>query len=100
MMVGREWAGASFPFFPLQAVVITIEDAVIAAGKRAGIRDALWLRIVGYAWTAAWFTWSTPLLSDWMRAAGAQAKPRLFPASIVEPVVRYIASEIGYRFPA
>lgn len=100
MLVGREWTGSSFPFFPLQAIVITIEDAVIVAGKRAGIRDASWVRIAGYVWTVAWFTWSTPLFSDWMRAAGVQGKPRLIPGSIIEPIVRNIALKIGYKLSA
>ena len=56
-------------FFLSQAVAITVEDGVIALGRRVGLTGAspIW-RILGYAWVWTWFaicfpTWQDPLLS-------------------------------------
>ncbi|KZT01625.1 uncharacterized protein LAESUDRAFT_731044 [Laetiporus sulphureus 93-53] len=74
LMVSRALPGLSFPFFFAQAVAISLEDAVIHAGKgifapkTKGARAAL--RWVGYAWVFAWLSVSAPLLLNWWIRAG------------------------------
>ncbi|KAJ3982014.1 membrane bound O-acyl transferase family-domain-containing protein [Lentinula detonsa] len=58
------WAGGSLAFFLSQAVVIMIEDGVIALGKRAGVRDGTFIRLLGYFWTATWFAFCLPIWID------------------------------------
>ncbi|KZT51238.1 hypothetical protein CALCODRAFT_403913, partial [Calocera cornea HHB12733] len=57
-------------FFVLQAVVITLEDFLIAFGKRLGIRDGWAVRLLGYAWVVAWLVLLTPVRSEPLIKAG------------------------------
>jgi hypothetical protein len=41
----------AFLAFLLQAPIILIEDHVISIGKSFGLRDSLFWRLVGFAWT-------------------------------------------------
>jgi len=59
--------GSAISYFVLNACVITLEDMVIALGKRAGLRESWRWRIVGYAWVVLIFTillpgWNDPRL--------------------------------------
>lgn len=94
-MVDPQWTGSSYWFFLHQAIAITLEDAVLALGKRAGIRDGWWVRMVGYAWTFAWFTYSTPFFIDWSIKAGLGSH-RVFPVSMVKAALRYVAATTGF----
>ncbi|KAJ3850029.1 membrane bound O-acyl transferase family-domain-containing protein [Lentinula lateritia] len=58
------WAGGSLSFFLLQAVVIMVEDGIIDAGKRLGIRDGRYVRVLGYLWTVVWFAVTLPIWLD------------------------------------
>ncbi|KAF5328770.1 hypothetical protein D9619_011600 [Psilocybe cf. subviscida] len=56
--------GRSMPFFLLQAVVITFEDAVVGVAKMAGITKASPLaKLLGFCWVFAWFALS---VSYWL----------------------------------
>lgn len=50
---------AQMDFFMLQPVGILFEEAVISAGKRAGLKDSALWRVVGHAWTILWFTFTS-----------------------------------------
>ncbi|KAH0537761.1 hypothetical protein FGG08_005509 [Glutinoglossum americanum] len=51
-------------FFMSQAVAITVEDMVIAAAKKLGIRPAGWLaKTIGYLWVIGWFSY---ILRGWI----------------------------------
>ena len=70
-MVGKKYFGSTFLFFPLQAVVITFEDIVIAVFRDSGYKHGGPLtRLVGYIWVFMWFYYSTPLFIDWSLKAG------------------------------
>ncbi|KAF8216594.1 membrane bound O-acyl transferase family-domain-containing protein [Mycena galopus ATCC 62051] len=56
-------------FFLSQAVVITLEDIVIAAGKELGLKSRVW-KVVGYVWVLTWLTLSVPVWMDKQVAAG------------------------------
>lgn len=49
----------SMRFFLGQAVVILVEDHVIALGKRMGFRDAVGWRLLGFVWTLLAVGWGT-----------------------------------------
>ncbi|KAI6122675.1 hypothetical protein EDD16DRAFT_1570541 [Pisolithus croceorrhizus] len=42
--------GYSAPYFLLQPVGVLVEDAVIEVGKRMGLKEGTWTRMVGYVW--------------------------------------------------
>ncbi|KAA1477250.1 hypothetical protein DENSPDRAFT_844450 [Dentipellis sp. KUC8613] len=54
----------SFTFFFSQAVAITGEDAVIWVGMKLGVRESRATRVLGYAWTFVWFSWSAANYAD------------------------------------
>ncbi|KAH7908858.1 membrane bound O-acyl transferase family-domain-containing protein, partial [Hygrophoropsis aurantiaca] len=63
--------GFSWPFFVLQAMAITLEDAVIGLARHAGFTDATPLaHLVGYLWVCSWFYVSYPVWVDGQLAAG------------------------------
>jgi hypothetical protein len=37
-------------FFLYQAVAITLEDAIITLAKRAGLKNSIFYKVLGYAW--------------------------------------------------
>jgi hypothetical protein len=41
----------AFAFFLAQAAIIMVEDHVIELGKRLGLKDSKFWRLVGFAWT-------------------------------------------------
>ncbi|KAI6122705.1 hypothetical protein EDD16DRAFT_1704977 [Pisolithus croceorrhizus] len=45
--------GYSAPYFLLQPVGVLVEDAVMEVGKRLGLKEGTWTRMVGYVWVAA-----------------------------------------------
>ncbi|KAI6120519.1 hypothetical protein EV401DRAFT_2262581 [Pisolithus croceorrhizus] len=45
--------GYSAPYFLLQPVGVLVEDAVVEAGKRMGLKEGRWTRMVGYVWVVA-----------------------------------------------
>ncbi|KAI6119574.1 membrane bound O-acyl transferase family-domain-containing protein [Pisolithus croceorrhizus] len=45
--------GRSAPYFLLQPVGVLVEDAVMEVGKRMGLKEGTWTRMVGYVWVAA-----------------------------------------------
>jgi hypothetical protein len=94
MMVHPYWTGSSYWFFLYQAFAVTFEDAVIAAGKRLGIKETWMTKLVGYAWTIGWFTYTTPFFIDWSIAAGLGSH-RLFRGSLVKPVLRIMGDKTG-----
>ncbi|CAJ2511971.1 Uu.00g075960.m01.CDS01 [Anthostomella pinea] len=52
MLVHRSFEDdAAFGFFIGQAVIIMVEDHVIDFGKRLGLKDSLFWRLVGFCWT-------------------------------------------------
>ncbi|TFY75037.1 hypothetical protein EWM64_g8975 [Hericium alpestre] len=81
--------GSSIPFFVMQAVAITLEDGVIALGRRAGLRDGPAWRALGYCWVVAWFWWSVPSFVDWSLARGV-GRSQALPLSLVESVGKWV----------
>ncbi|PCH35705.1 hypothetical protein WOLCODRAFT_107726 [Wolfiporia cocos MD-104 SS10] len=72
LMVGRGIFGASFPFYLMQAIAITLEDAVIGIARRVGLTSSSgWTRFVGYIWSMVWFGISSQWLVNWSMRAGA-----------------------------
>lgn len=94
-MVDRRWTGSSYWYFLAQAAVITLEDAVVALGRRVGIRDSRAARGLGYAWTVAWLMYVTPFYIDWAVQAGLGTH-RVFKGSVVKPVLRWVAEATGF----
>ncbi|KAI6112837.1 membrane bound O-acyl transferase family-domain-containing protein [Pisolithus sp. B1] len=45
--------GYSAPYFLLQPVGVLVEDAVMEVGKRLGLKEGTWTRMVGYVWVVA-----------------------------------------------
>lgn len=85
-MVGKEFFGSTFLFFPLQAVIITVEDVVMALFKRLGVnKQTPLIRIIGYLWVFFWFYYSTPLFLDWGLKAGMNSGGML-PFSIIQTI--------------
>lgn len=93
-MVDPKWTGHSFWFFPAQAIAITVEDFVIALGKRVSIQEALWTRVLGYVWTIAWFTYSTPIFLDWAVRAGL-GRDKLTEWSALRALQSYVSDITG-----
>ncbi|KAF9033406.1 hypothetical protein BDZ89DRAFT_1062878, partial [Hymenopellis radicata] len=56
-----------FHFFLLQAVAITLEDGIIAIGKKLGVRQGRAIHILGYLWVATWFYHTLPIWWEPMR---------------------------------
>ena len=56
----QDWKGASMESFLLQAVAITVEDIMMAAGKRIGVREGRLTRILGFSWVVIWFSMWIP----------------------------------------
>jgi hypothetical protein len=87
LMVGKKYAGLSFPFFFAQAVAITFEDAVLALAKKSGIPVSdLLARLVGYSWVVFWFNLSLPWYLRWPVDAGI-IQPTVLPFSPIRAVI-------------
>lgn len=86
----------NFTFFMSQAVMIFVEDHVIAGLRELGFRDRRAWRVVGYCWTVAWLLysyrwWVGPQLSE---GAG------VFPSPIIDlfgliPSVDVVGGAVG-----
>ncbi|KAI0313951.1 membrane bound O-acyl transferase family-domain-containing protein [Amylostereum chailletii] len=63
-MVGWEFTGTSMPFFLIQAVAITVEDVVIALGRKLGVEPSRLTKALGYAWVFAWGSYTFSLWRD------------------------------------
>ena len=92
LMLGTQHFGRSFPFFVANALAITFEDAVIAAGKALGLgpgkggEPPRLARIVGYVWVALFISWAGHLYVDWMFESGV-VNARVLPFS---PTTRFL----------
>lgn len=85
----HEWfAGGSQYFFPAQAFAIMFEDAVIAMGKKVGIKPSTLLYRIGYVWTTLWFIYTFPMWMDPMVKANFMEDSLIMPVSIIEGVTR------------
>ena len=95
MAVGYEYIGCSLPFFVAQAIGIMVEDELVAVAKRVfpQLVDSRFARVVGYAWTLAWFAWTWPLLVDWHLRAGT-GKSLGVSVSVVDKVLALIGISI------
>jgi hypothetical protein len=73
----------ALPFFMMQAVAITVEDATITLFKRVLLRlhllpaKAVPLRLVGYVWTLGWFLVSWGWYCEFSFRAGMLRSERL-----------------------
>ncbi|OBZ71261.1 hypothetical protein A0H81_08450 [Grifola frondosa] len=85
LMVGKEFLGASFPFFIAQAMAITCEDIAIGAMRRMGIKGPATV-IFGYVWVFVWFSISGPLYINWAVRAGL-GQSELLPFSLVRALI-------------
>ncbi|KZT51241.1 hypothetical protein CALCODRAFT_477393 [Calocera cornea HHB12733] len=63
-------ANRTMLFFLLQAAVITLEDFIVAFGKRLGIKDGWSVRLLGYVWVVAWLVLLTPIWTEPLVKAG------------------------------
>ncbi|KAI9056295.1 hypothetical protein FKP32DRAFT_1585741 [Trametes sanguinea] len=68
VMLGSPYVGKSMNFFLANACAITVEDAVIAVGRRVLGQQrgpTKWMIRFGYLWVIAWFYMVGPLYVDW-----------------------------------
>ncbi|KAK7062307.1 membrane bound O-acyl transferase family-domain-containing protein [Favolaschia claudopus] len=63
-MALRHWGGGALVFFLLQAVAITLEECVLAAGHWFGLTPSRRWKIVGYFWVWTWFAYCLPIWQD------------------------------------
>jgi len=83
--VGWRYGGKSMPFFLIQAVIITAEDAVIALFCKMGIRQSRWTRLLGYIWVIAWGIYTSSMYMNVALEAGwALSEWPFSPARIVQ----------------
>ena len=121
--------GSSMPFFVANAAAITLEDAVIAVGRRLGVAGSAsdpadsaaderngkgkrkesppprWVRIVGYAWVCAWFSYALRLFVWWAVPYGMgktrsnvvpiEILQRFAPEALCVPLPAYSAPRVG-----
>ncbi|KZT51254.1 hypothetical protein CALCODRAFT_443354 [Calocera cornea HHB12733] len=73
-------------FFVLQAVVITLEDFLVALGTRWGIKDSWRVRALGYVWVAGWIVLLTPVRTEPLIRAGFFDKGEERAFSVVQGV--------------
>ncbi|KAI6111862.1 hypothetical protein EDD16DRAFT_1606446, partial [Pisolithus croceorrhizus] len=64
--------GYSAPYFILQPVGVLVEDAIIELGKRMGLKESTWARMVGYVWVWVFTSYSLVFSMDALKNA-AQA---------------------------
>ncbi|KAI6100284.1 hypothetical protein F5141DRAFT_1141605 [Pisolithus sp. B1] len=67
--------GFSIPFFLLQPVGVLVEDAVMEAGKRIGLKKRGWMKVVGYLWVSLWISYSVHSLVQDLKNAMLIAYP-------------------------
>src|SRR6267154_160847 len=81
--------GVSCPFFFYQAFAITFEDMVIAAARRAGVKETKWTRVMGYVWVICWFAvtatqWVTVVGIAGLETGGIVIPSKFFPPSFCD----------------
>lgn len=70
-------ARLNIQFFIMQAMIITVEDMVIAAAKKFGITRIPFF--VSYAWVICWMAWSGPMwLETVIQAEFSEGMPSVF----------------------
>jgi hypothetical protein len=90
IMIGKGYSGWSMQFYMAQAVAITVEDAVIALARRAGInKPTPMTRIIGYIWVFVWFSAMMPPYVDKQVAVGLHVGEP-FPISPTSHAVRML----------
>ncbi|KAI6106359.1 membrane bound O-acyl transferase family-domain-containing protein [Pisolithus thermaeus] len=67
--------GFSIPCFLLQPIGVLVEDAVMEAGKRIGLRKRGWMKAVGYLWVSLWISYSAHSLVQGQKNAILLAYP-------------------------
>ena len=92
------------PFFLANAAAITVEDAVIAMGRRLGLGvdehsaaeakasgkgkggpPPRWVRIIGYTWLFVWFSYGLRLFVWWAVPYGmGKTRSNVVPLSVVQ----------------
>jgi hypothetical protein len=94
-IIARSQIGISCHFFIYQAFGITFEDKVIAAARRAGVKETKWMRVIGYVWVTSWISvtatsWASVLCIAGMDN-GLQVTPsEYFPPSLCDVLVSYL----------
>ena len=69
----RFWDSGSPRFFVMQALGITVEDAVQEIYQRNGGKSNAYSRGLGYAWVSLWMVWTTP---SWQWVLARATVPR------------------------
>jgi hypothetical protein len=59
MMLGQY--GGALKFFLAQPFIITVETFAIALGKRVGLQEGIFWRVIGYIWVQIWFALLIPV---------------------------------------
>ncbi|OAX35425.1 hypothetical protein K503DRAFT_868279 [Rhizopogon vinicolor AM-OR11-026] len=77
--------GMSVPFFIYQALAITFEDMVIAAAHRAGMKETIWTRVLGYVWVISWFIVTVPDYISALSLAGVETGGVVMPFQYLPP---------------
>ncbi|KAI6013228.1 hypothetical protein EDC04DRAFT_718375 [Pisolithus marmoratus] len=67
--------GYSAVYFLLQPVGVLVEDAVAEVGRRMGLKEGTWTRIVGYAWVWVFTSFSLVFTVDGLKNAAQIAYP-------------------------
>lgn len=89
-MVDPKYTGNSFPFFILQAVAITLEDAVTRlVRKTTFLQSSVLTRSVGYIWVVTWFYFTVPGLSWFLQLELSEA----LPFSIIRSTGKFVLAE-------
>ena len=111
------------PFFLANAAAITFEDGVIAVARRLGVGSdrepaveskgkegppPRWVRIIGYAWVFAWFSYALRLFVWWTIPYGmGKTRSNVVPFSVVlrfapdslwVPLHNLFGSAVGRKF--
>lgn len=75
---GTRYLGNSFKFFVLNGVAVTFEGAMIVLARKAGVRGPTRATyLLGYVWTAVWFTWAVRFYQEPLFMAGMGHVPTL-----------------------
>ncbi|KAJ7054622.1 hypothetical protein C8F01DRAFT_1323017 [Mycena amicta] len=70
-MALRHWGGGGLRFFVLQAVGISVEESIVALGRRLGLdRWPIPWKLLGYFWVWTWFAFTAPRWLDPLRHVG------------------------------
>ncbi|KAL7284573.1 hypothetical protein ACG7TL_001865 [Trametes sanguinea] len=86
VMLGTPYIGNSMKFFLANACAITVEDAVIAVGRRMfglGREPTKWTIRLGYFWVIAWFYVVGPLYVDWFVQVPGVTTEEFLPFSLL-----------------